>query len=177
MKHLAFMLLLATCFLLQSCIESTKDIPDEVMGLAPIYGVGDLDEIKMIEAQTINRLGKIYYKDSLIFAGEMGRGIHVIDNTDPSDPQKVHFLRIYGNSDIAIKGNILYANNQEDLVTIDISDLNEIKVLSRLEGVFPEQLDGNFPTNYVGFFECHDPALGVVVGWEERMLDKPQCWQ
>ena len=177
MKQISALLILASFFLFHSCQEPTKSIPDEVMGMAPVYSLADFNEIKMLEAQKILQLGKIYYKDSLIFAGETGRGVHIIDNTDPTDPQKIKFLQIYGSSDIAIKGNILYANNQKDLVAIDISNLEEIKVLKRLEGIFPEQLDAPFPPDYFGFFECVDPSLGIVIGWEERLLQQPECWR
>ena len=177
MKQLSTLLLLVSVLFFQSCLEPKKEIPDEVMGLAPIYSTGDIKEIIMLEAQDISRLGKIYYKDSLIFAGETGRGIHIIDNSDPSNPEPIHFLQIFGSTDIAIKGDLLYANNREDLVTIDISDLENVKVLNRMEGLFPDQLDATFPSDYFGFFECADPNLGVVIGWEERLLKEPQCWR
>lgn len=152
------------------------EIPDQVVGMAPIYDEGDWREITVTGAMPINELFKIYYKDGYIFAGESGKGIHIIDNTDPSKPQKIKFIQIIGNSDIAIKGNTLYANSLTDLVTLDISDLSNIRVLHRLQDAFPMNSIQN-PPNYVGFFECPDPNMGVIIGWAEQTIREPQCWQ
>lgn len=170
---------LAMCFILGSCFpEPTKAIPDEVMGMAPIYGTGNVDSIVMEEAQPIESLGKIYYKTPFMFATEKGRGIHIIDNSNPSQPEKIGFLRISGNSEIAIKGNLLYANNRLDLVTLDISNLNDVRIVSRLKDVFSSlEGAGLFPPDFEGFFECVDPNRGIVIGWEEKILFSPQCWR
>ncbi|MDI9532397.1 MAG: hypothetical protein QM238_01935, partial [Bacteroidota bacterium] len=55
----------------------------------------------------ISHPGKMYFKDGYLFVNEYGKGIHVIDNTDPSNPEKIAFYEILGNVDMAIKGNIL----------------------------------------------------------------------
>ena len=51
--------------------------------------------------------GKIYFKDNYLFVNEYGKGIHVIDNSNPADPKKIAFYKILGNVDMAIRGNIL----------------------------------------------------------------------
>jgi hypothetical protein len=176
MKTISFVLYgMLSIVLLQACVQETVDIPDETTGLAPVYHEGDWRAIEMQDPQPIGTLFKIYYIDSLLFVGEAQKGIHIIDNSDPLNPQPIHFLQIIGNSDIAIKGNILYANNLSDLVSIDISDFNDIKVLSRVEEVFPVGA-GSVPENYVGFFECPDPNMGPIIGWVETVLESPQCW-
>ena len=40
--------------------------------------------------------GKIYLRDHLIFINEKYRGIHVIDNSDPAEPENFAFIRIDG---------------------------------------------------------------------------------
>ena len=107
---------------------------------------------------------------------ESSWGVHVIDNTDPYSPQRIRFLQIPGCRDVAIRGNLLYADNVTDLVVIDISDLNDIALLNRVEGLYPE-VDQQTPEAYEGYFECVDPSKGAVVGWETALLDDPQCWQ
>lgn len=167
---------LCLAWLASGCIDPKVDIPEQVAGLAPIYYEGDWRDIAAEPARPIRELFKIYYKDSILFAGESLQGIHVIDNTDPFYPQPVKFIRIPGNSDIAIKGSTLYANNLSDLVAIDISDLDNIRVLSRVENAFP----GNgapLPNDYFGFFECPDPNMGAIVGWAEKVLERPECWR
>jgi hypothetical protein len=178
MKNLpALLLLIALALLGHSCIPEKVEIPEQTIGLAPVYHEGDWKAIASEPPQSIRRLFKIYYKDNYIFAGESQQGIHVIDNTDPANPQPLHFIRIIGNSDIAIRGNVLYANNLTDLVVIDISNLNDIRLLSRLEGVFPQLAGAPIPLQYVGFFECPDEAMGTIVGWTEQLLKKPECWR
>ena len=86
------------------------------------------------------------------------------------------FLQIAGNSDLAIKGNILYANNVRDLIAIDISSLDSIRVINRQQDAF-QIVGATFPENYTGYFECVDPELGEVVGWYETTLIKPECWR
>ena len=72
---------------------------------------------------------------------------------------------------------MLYANNLNDLVTLDISDINDIRLVNRLENAFEQEvIDGIFPSGFSGFFECADPEKGIVIGWEERLLTRPQCW-
>ena len=46
--------------------------------------------------QSIKNPGKIYLKDHLIFINEKFRGIHVIDNSDPENPQKRAFIQVDG---------------------------------------------------------------------------------
>ena len=79
-------------------------------------------------------------------------------------------------SGLAIRNGILYANNVNDLVGINISDLTDIEVVERLANVY--QVTGSdFPENYIGYFECVDPNLGQVVGWFETTIREPECWR
>lgn len=178
MEKTTFSLLLGLCLnvLFSGCLEPKVDIPEQATGLAPIYYEGDWRDIGAESPRPIRELFKIYYKDSIIFAGESLQGIHVIDNTDPFYPEPIKFIRIPGNSDIAIKGSTLYANNLSGLVAIDISNLDNIRVLSRVEDAFPGQ-GAPLPQGYIGFFECPDPNMGAIVGWAEKVLKRPQCWR
>ncbi|MBW6500899.1 MAG: hypothetical protein K0B05_05845 [Bacteroidales bacterium] len=119
------------------------------------------------EPVEINQPGKIYFKDSYLFVNEYGKGIHVIDNSDPANPEKVAFYEIVGNIDMAIKGNILYADSYIDLVAIDITDINDPKEVGRLLNIFPEVVpegDRWYPYAMV------DKKKGVIVDWEVRTV-------
>jgi len=162
--------------LFNACIQERQTIPAEVIGLAPIYASDDWQDIQILAPQSIENLGKIYYKTPFIYATERGRGIHIIDNSNPEQPKAEAFLQIAGNSDLAIRNQILYANNVNDLVAIDISDLSDLKIVERLANVY--QVTGSdFPEGYQGYFECVDPNLGQVVGWFETTLREPECWR
>ena len=169
MKQLFLFILFAG--LLFSC--NNKDLIVE--GYKPIY----IDKAKIHIISTsapvpIINPGKIYIYNQLVFINERGRGIHIIDNTNPSNPQKTHFLNIPGNYDIAIRNNYLYADNASDLITIDINNLNNISVVSRISNVYDVQKQ-MYPDFTDGYFECVDTTKGFVVGWYKAELINPKC--
>lgn len=120
-------------------------------------------------AQEIIQPGKLYFKDHHIFINEYMVGIHVVNNIDPSNPQILKFIEIPGNIDLAIKENILYADSYVDLVAIDISDLENIVEVGRVEDAFPYLL----PEYDEGRIEQIDETRGVVTGWRtvERTVE------
>ncbi|MBL4656475.1 MAG: hypothetical protein JKX73_00625, partial [Flavobacteriales bacterium] len=93
--------------------------------------------IKMGSVTGLSQPGKIYFKDHYIFINEIGKGLHVFDNAYPANPVNISFIEIPGNVDIAIKGNILYADNYTDLIVLDISDPTDAIFIKRLNDVFP----------------------------------------
>ena len=182
MRHvyllLLFPLLLSSCsFFEDNRNDNSLQVPEEIQGLKPIYAAGDWASVTVLPPQPINKLGKIYYKGDILFVNEVFQGVHVIDNSDPSQPTFLAFIQIPGNKDIAMKGNILYADNVRDLIAIDLSDLNNPQVTSRVKDVYSANNSINYPENYWGYFECVDPAQGIVVGWENTLLTRPECWR
>jgi hypothetical protein len=131
--------------------------------------------VKAVDPVDIGTTGKIYVKDSYIYVNELYGGIHVIDNTDPSSPQRIAFIPIPGNVDMAIKGTTLYSDSYVDLVAIDIADpLNAVEV-ARIEDAFPYMtpwpwLQGDFVAGSP--VETPDESLGVVVGWEQTLIER-----
>ena len=93
--------------------------------------------VKITPARDLENPGKIYFKDGYIFVNEEMKGVHVIDNQNPSNPQNLGFIEIPGNVDIAIKDDILYADSYIDLIAIDISDVTSPVEVKRVENVFP----------------------------------------
>ncbi|GAB3269424.1 hypothetical protein GCM10027347_39640 [Larkinella harenae] len=95
--------------------------------------------------RTLANPGKIYTKDGFLLINEIKEGIHVIDNRNPSAPKMVAFLRIPGNGDMAIRNHTLYADSYMDLVAFDISNLQNIREINRVTGVFPNgQFEGGY---------------------------------
>ena len=93
--------------------------------------------IKSNPAREIQNPGKLFIIGNYIFLNEINKGIHVIDNSNPSSPKNIAFIDIPGNMDLAVKGNSLYADLYTDLVTLDISNpLNVVKT-NIADGVFP----------------------------------------
>lgn len=144
-------------------------------GVRPIYAELDRwDEIISLPPQPVENLGKIYYKDPFLYVNERFKGIHVYDNSDPANPVPLAFIQIFGSEDIAIKDNILYADNYTDLVAIDISDIYNVVVVDREEGLYSRDAKA-YPEGFSGYFECVDPSRGLVIGWEEAELVHPEC--
>jgi len=86
--------------------------------------------------EAIEEPGKIYVYQDYIFVGDVDSGIHIIDNSDPKSPKAIKFIEIPGNEDISVKDNFLYADSATDLVVFDISDINNVSIIERLEDVF-----------------------------------------
>lgn len=132
--------------------------------------------------QPINKSGKIYAYGNFIFVNEPYKGIHIIDNTSPQAPQRTSFISIPGNVDISIKDNYLYADSLQDLLVLDISDLNNIKQVSRLEGVLQDNIVWPFEAEIVEAFGWNSESE-ILVGWEvvsERRLiaeTENQLWR
>jgi hypothetical protein len=123
--------------------------------------------VKFRETQDIVNPGKIYYKDQVIYLNEKYKGIHVINNSDPSNPQNIGFINIPGCIDIAIKNNSLLADNATDLVAIDITDLEHLKVTDRIQNVFPESTPPDLDYIPYMFTIANRPRNTVIVGWKK----------
>ena len=115
--------------------------------------------IKNNPSKTIERPGKIYIRGSYIFLNEIDKGIHIVDNSNPSAPRNIAFIDIPGNMDMAVKGNMLYADFYSDLVAINISNPLQVQVTKFTESVFPERAWGN------GFSPSQTQ---VIVDWVRR---------
>jgi hypothetical protein len=121
--------------------------------------------VKREAPRQLENPGKIYFKDNLLYINEINEGIHVINNVDPAAPQIIAFIEIPGNYDIAIRGNILFADSYIDLVAMDITDPNNPVEVDRLEDAFPNVLP---PMDRVLPVVDLDFTKGVVVSWEEK---------
>jgi len=125
--------------LLNGCIKDTCRQTFTYTMYVPVYKTNEevRANIKNQPEREMERPGKLFIKGHYIFLNEVDKGIHVIDNSDASNPRNISFIEIPGNVDLAVKGNILYADMYTDLVTIDISDPENVSLKKVLEGVFP----------------------------------------
>lgn len=86
--------------------------------------------------QPLENPGKIYVYGDYLLINEPQEGIHILDNSNPSNPINKSFIPIEGNVDLAINDNKLYADSYVDLLVFDISNLNNIRLIKRVEDVF-----------------------------------------
>jgi hypothetical protein len=140
-------------------------------GYRPIYmSRTEMEKVFVTTPQALKTPGKIYTKDGYLFVNEVNKGVHIFNNKDPKNPQKIAFIQIPGNIDIAIRGAILYADNGRDLLSFDVTTPTEAKLLNRMKDTFPNQA---FPPYTGTSFECVDNAKGTVVGWEKIDYNHP----
>jgi len=134
---------LALLFVFNSCVKD--NCTRHYTYWEPVYRTKDevRANIKNNSPREIERPGKIYIRGNYIFLNEIDRGIHIIDNTNRSAPKNIAFIDIPGNLDMAVKGNILYADIYTDLVAIDITTPQQIVVKKFTENIFPERFYSN----------------------------------
>lgn len=94
------------------------------------------NSVEVLPPQNIDESGKIYAYNNYIFVNDEFIGVHIIDNSNPASPNPISFLKIPGNVDISIKDNFLFADSSTDLLVFDITDINAIGIVDRLEDVF-----------------------------------------
>ncbi len=114
--------------------------------------------IKSNAPQPVHKPGKIYIRGNYIFLNEVDKGLHVIDNSNPAAPVNRSFIDLPGNVDIAVKGNLLYADFYTDMVVIDISNPLNIQVKNFVDKVFPERY-------YYGYGV---DSTKIITGWEKK---------
>lgn len=147
----------------------------KVLGLVPIYNPDPL--LKLVKTDTpraVINAGKIYAYRNFLLQCEVGEGIHVIDNSQPSKAKRIAFIQAKGANEISIKDSYLYTNSYKDLLVIDISNLNDAKEVKRLPNAF--NVNGYLPTpNKTGYYECVDVSKGIVVGWKQDSVSYNNC--
>ena len=127
----------------------------------PVYKTTDevRANIKSNAPRKVERPGKLFILGNYIFLNETDRGIHVIDNANPSNPRNVAFIDMPGNIDLAVKGNTLYADAYTDLVTLDITNPLQVAVKSIKPNAFPYRYYSN------GF---RSDSSKVIVDWVRK---------
>jgi hypothetical protein len=158
-----------------SCTPEPKEIIVE--GWKPIYlPTSDMNDIRGMDSISLDEVGKIYTKGNLVYVGKPGWGVHVLDNTNHA-MRNIAFIQIPGCNDIAIKGDVLFADNMKDLVTIRLNSLNpkQISVLNRSQNVFETPQNRNIPPVASTYFECVEASKGLVGGWTRATLTNPTC--
>ena len=162
-------ILFALLSILTFTLLSSSDTANRFGAYSPIFMQReDMENAVKAEApRTLHDPGKIYVKDNFIFINEKYKGIHVIDNSMPSQPVNIAFIHVDGCLDLAIKDDIIYADNAIDLIAIKANaDFTSVQVTERLKQVFPEiaNPDGAWP-----YYELNSlrPKNAILVAWEK----------
>ena len=165
--------LLGTALFLSCDNENDADYADVLIAHPIFMDKAEFATSVMIVApKPIEESGKVYAYGDYIFINDKYQGVHVIDNSNPKQPVKTGFIKIPGNVDISVKDDRLFADSLTDLVVLDISDMGNIKTVSRLENV----LQGSviFPVGArIEGPPSPDWQNKVLVGWTTTTERRP----
>jgi hypothetical protein len=163
-KVLLFLLLLSFTLLFQSCLKDSCTEKREFVQFTPVYltkAQFRLDT-RMDAGQSLENPGKFYFYNNYLFINDQGKGIHVYDVRNESQPTKLGFYNIPGNFDMAIKENVLYADNVIDLIALDISNVTAPKLIKRIE-------------DYNGLYKTYDPNLYYAYSIRSNVTNILDC--
>ena len=150
MKKLFFFLLTLSTLMLQSCLNDECTETRTFVQYTPVYltKAQIRQDIKAEPERKLENPGKMYFYKTYLFINDQGKGIHIYDLKNESKPVKLGFYNIPGNFDIAIKNNILYADNVMDLVALDISNISNPKLVKRIEDYQAQYANTNLNQYY-----------------------------
>ena len=174
MKKYPFLFLII--ILSAACTKNDAPV-EKVDAYRPVYiSKEKAFDLKIDKPAVFEYPGKMFLYQNLILITDNGNGIHIIDNTNPSNPKKVAFIAVPGVVDATVKNGILYADNFTDLVAFDISNPSNITFKKRIKNLYPVQ-NQMYPEFATGYFECVDTTKGYVLRWEKVNMEKPDCFR
>ena len=141
MKNLFKLLLLAPIIAFWGCEDKVVRIYDANTAVTISFEDWRKTEPKLSNQSQLKNPGKIYMYKNALYINERGKGIHVYDNSDPSNPIDKGFVKIHSNYDVAVKGNTLYASSYTDILLFDVSNPLNPVYLSREKNVFDVNYD------------------------------------
>lgn len=157
----AFLLAAVVMSMLQGCLKDSMLETYKIY--TPIYKT--LSQVRAgMEggpAQPLENTGKLNVAGNYIFLNEVGKGIHVIDNSNPKAPKNTAFISIPANTDLAVKGSYLYADSYSDLVVFDISQPTAARPVKFLNNVIKER-------DQYWFSGSNPDSMNIIVGYSER---------
>ena len=169
--------------LTQSCLKDSCEGIQTFIQFDPVYKTVDeiRQEIQIGAARDLCKPGKLFYYSDYIFVNEFREGVHVIDNRNSNNPINVAFIQIPGNVDVAVKGNVMYADNYIDLISFDITDPTNPSFKTRTEDVFESHaLDAELghlvyykETENVVEVDCSDPKFGNSRWFQDDQIFVP----
>lgn len=150
-----------------------ENAPMISQGYRPVYGPQEQKEIQITTPRLVKNPGKIYVYKSFLLVNEVNQGIHVYDNAEPENPKAIGFIQILGNSDMAIKDDVLYADHMGNLVALTIGTFDAVTKVGSLP---LQNWDLGLPPPAGTYFECIDQSKGIVVRWMKVELKNPACY-
>jgi hypothetical protein len=168
-KTTSLIVLLALLVLAAGCADK---VVRRYTANLPVYQTEDEWRAQAISFQSAKSLvnpGRIYVYRNLLIVNEFMRGVHIFDNSQPTNPVNLGFLPVVANADIAVRNDIMYLDSYEDILAFDISNPSQPRLVDREENAlefikfenlgYMEGFNTEYPLGPV------DPSKGIVVGW------------
>lgn len=151
-KIISFLFISLSCLLYTSCEKNDDNLEMVSVTVPTVKSKTDIrNAISVTEPKPTNADGKIYVYEDLLFYVAQYSGIHIFDNHNPVSPQNLAFIKLEGVNDIAIKNNILYADNYMDLVVFDINNISGIELVNIEENIL--NYYASYPEDETDFFQ------------------------
>jgi len=168
MKNLV-LILAAFLFFASSCKKTKGTISMTYEKAIAVYG--DIDAIRALPLlttkQPVENPSKIFIGDNYILVGEEGKGIHIFDNSNMTNPQRLSFIQIPYNKEFYVKGNILYAESLYDVIKVDISNVYNPTLIARAINIFGSPKTNDKGESLLGF--------NYVMATDNFELDSPEA--
>ncbi|HEX4876696.1 MAG TPA: hypothetical protein VFV31_08495 [Chitinophagaceae bacterium] len=144
----------------------------KVWGYKPVFTTDTaMLRVQSEPPRSMKNPGKIYVRGNLLFQNDIGYGIHIIDNSIPSQARAIGFIKVNGSSEISITGNFMYVNSFNTLVVLNVADWQNVTVVKRIPDAFQQGLSaGNYQHYYIPppehgvYYDCS------MTGYQPGML-------
>ncbi len=132
MKNISFFLLMSFVVLATACEKDSCEQTWTQMASVPVTLNRALvqDSIGLEEPIDLCVGGGIYAYGDYIFMNRLNEGFHILDNSNPSNPINVKFLRIPGATQMAFVEGLMVANSYADLVTLEFTGLESVRMVA-----------------------------------------------
>jgi hypothetical protein len=129
-----YYLLVIFCATLVSCRDYTalESVP-VVMSRAEVEA-----SIKLESPREIRAPGATALAGRAMYIVEKYQGLHIVDNSNRSAPQRVGFIRIPGIWHVAVIGGHLITDNSRDILSFDISNSLSPSLQARAKNLLPD---------------------------------------
>ncbi|WP_053404443.1 hypothetical protein [Persicobacter sp. CCB-QB2] len=140
----------------------------------PIYAETTEIPTQLAKKRAIESAGQVTIYQHYLMIAESGIGIHIINNENPENPQKIGFLPIAAINGFSIKNDFIYAKHLSDLVVLKINfEQSTVEEVQRLSDQFPHNVYDELPPGLK--IVCPDESKGEIIGWKESKATSTKC--
>lgn len=178
----SFLPLVALMLVFTGCLEEKCEEVREFSGFEPVFVTANEWRNSSFFCgvpQPVCEATSFYVYQDYLFMVEANRGLHILDNSDASNPTPITFMEVPGGQGLAVRNDILYLNQYTDLIAFDLSNPELPELVGRTEdvfepySVFAQVLPGDqfvaewLPTNERRLVDCQSNNFGLDFFWAD----------